>query len=75
MQVEISKEQAKFLLEAITQKPVTTTIGVALGGIKLADDLMELVRKLEETTKDAEPKASESPSEATSESIEAEVVS
>lgn len=79
-QIDITRNQAIFLIEAISQKPLQTTLGAALAGVKLGNDLMELVDKLEVISKTIEgvtnenPQASPPPSGPVTEATEVEVV-
>ena len=43
----LSKEEVKFLIEAIMQKPLNHNLGDAIAGIKVNEFVMELIAKLQ----------------------------
>ncbi len=45
--VELTPQEATMLLEAISAKPITLTIGSAIKGITIGEDLVQLITKLQ----------------------------
>lgn len=70
--MEISKAEASFLLEAIAQKPVHTTVGDAVKGIKLDQTMIDLINKLNEVA-NAKPETSEEAAKEAEKPAEVEV--
>lgn len=47
MEITLTQDQAKFLIEAISQKPVQTTLGSALQGLKFDNQILDLISKIQ----------------------------
>lgn len=68
--MKFTKDQAKFILDAVLQKPVTFTVAQVLQGVKVSEDVFVLLRDLEliinnQPNGDQPTKGSEGPAETT----------